>query len=147
MRAYSRVIGSNTLFTANAFVRRDHLTYTPSADPFNDTPATVGQDRALTNFGVKADVSIAAGPHSVKFGATVAATRLHEQFTFGITDPADPAFADENGDFNPDLAPFDLTATGGAPLAYDQTSTIKQQAAYHASTGSPGASTWSSTPA
>ena len=40
-----------TLFTANGFVRQDHLTYTPSADPFADTPATVSQDRTLTNFG------------------------------------------------------------------------------------------------
>src|SRR5207342_3355754 len=29
---YSRVIGSNTLFTANGFVREDHLTYLPSAN-------------------------------------------------------------------------------------------------------------------
>ena len=58
---YSRVIGSNTLFTANGFVRRDHLTYTPSADPFNDTPATVSQDRMLTNFGAKADVAMTLG--------------------------------------------------------------------------------------
>ena len=55
---YSRVIGSKTLFTANGFVRQDHLTYTPSADPFADTPATVSQDRTLTNIGVKADVAI-----------------------------------------------------------------------------------------
>ena len=33
---YSQVIGSKTLFTANGFVRQDHLTYTPSADPFAD---------------------------------------------------------------------------------------------------------------
>ena len=45
------MIGSKTLFTANGFVRRDHLTYTPSADPFADTPATVSQDRTLTNIG------------------------------------------------------------------------------------------------
>ena len=37
---YSGVIGSKTLFTANGFVRQDHLTYTPSPDPFADTPAT-----------------------------------------------------------------------------------------------------------
>ena len=73
--AYSRVIGSSTLFSANAFVRRDHLTFTPSANPFNDTPASVGQDRTLTNLGVKADVAIASGTHNVKFGGTVAATR------------------------------------------------------------------------
>src|SRR5204862_3846344 len=33
---YSQVIGDRTLLTANAFVRRDHLTYNPSADPFAD---------------------------------------------------------------------------------------------------------------
>ena len=45
------------LFTANGFVRRDHLIYTPSADPFADTPATVSQDRKLTNFGAKVDIA------------------------------------------------------------------------------------------
>jgi hypothetical protein len=74
--AYSRVIGASTLFTANAFVRRDHLTYTPSGNPFNDTPATVGQDRTLMNYGVKADVAIASGNHNVKCGGVVAATKL-----------------------------------------------------------------------
>ena len=55
---YSQVIGSKTLFTANGFVRQDHLTYTPSADPFADQPASVSQDRTLTNIGVKADVVV-----------------------------------------------------------------------------------------
>jgi hypothetical protein len=123
------VIGSNTLFTANGFVRRDHLTYTPSADPFNDTPATVSQDRMLTNFGAKADVAMTLGNHNLKFGGSIGATRLHEQFLLGITDPTDAAFAGEDGAFNPALAPFDLT-NGGSPLAYDQSFTIKQQAGY-----------------
>ena len=126
---YSRVIGSNTLFTANAFVRRDHLIYSPSADPFDDTPATVSQDRMLTNFGAKGDVAMTLGKHNLKFGASIGATRLHEQFSFGITDPTDAAFAGEDGAFNPALTPFDL-ANGGSPLAYDQSFTIKQQAGY-----------------
>ena len=126
---YSRVIGSNTLFTANGFVRRDHLTYTPSANPLNDTPATVSQDRTLMNMGAKADVAMTLGNHNVKFGGSIGATRLHEQFTFGITDPTDGAFAGEDGNFDPALAPFDLT-NGGSPLAYNQLFTIKQQAAY-----------------
>ena len=126
---YSRVIGANTLFTANGFVRRDHLTYLPSANPLDDTPATVSQDRMLTNMGAKADVTMTLGAHSLKFGGTIGATRLHEQFTFGITDPTDGAFAGEDGNFDPALASFDLT-NGGSPLAYDQSFTIKQQAAY-----------------
>lgn len=126
---YSRVIGANTLFTANGFVRRDHLTYLPSPNPLDDTPATVSQDRMLTNMGAKADLTMTLGAHSLKFGGTIGATRLHEQFTFGITDPSDSAFAGEDGSFDPALAPFDLT-NGGSPLAYDQSFTIKQQAAY-----------------
>jgi carboxypeptidase family protein len=126
---YSRVIGSNTLFTANGFVRRDHLTYTPSGDSFNDRPATVSQDRMLTNFGAKADVAMTLGNHNLKFGGSIGATRLHEQFLLGITDPTDAAFAGEDGAFNPALAPFDLT-NGGSPLAYDQSFAIKQQAGY-----------------
>jgi hypothetical protein len=105
------------------------LTFSPSANRLNDTPATASQDRTLTNYGAKGDITINAGPHSVKFGGTVQATPLHEQFTFGITDPSDPAFADEDGNFNPALRPYDLTS-GGSLLTYDQSFTIKQQAAY-----------------
>jgi carboxypeptidase family protein len=126
---YSRVLGASTLFTANGFVRRDQLTYSPSANPLNDTPASVSQDRTLTNMGAKADLSMTLGAHNLKVGGSFGATRLHEQFTFGITDPTDSAFAGEDGNFNQDLAPFDLT-NGGSPLAYDQSFTIKQQAAY-----------------
>jgi len=126
---YSRVFGSKTLFTANGFVRQDHLTYLPSADPFDDTPATVSQDRRLTNMGVKADVAYTAGNHNLKFGGTASATRLAENFTLGITDPADPAFTGPDGAFDAALAPFDLT-NGGSPLRYDQAATIKQQAVY-----------------
>jgi hypothetical protein len=126
---YTRVIGSKTLFTANGFVRKDHLTYTPSPNSFDDTPATVSQDRKLTNFGVKADVAYTAGNHNVRFGGTISATKLQENFTFGITDPTDAAFADADGNFDPALAPFDLTS-GGTPLVYNQSFTIKQQAAY-----------------
>src|SRR5215472_18349228 len=100
-------------------MRRDHLMYTPSADPFDDTPATVSQDRTLTNYGAKADLTINAGPHSIKFGGTVAATQLHEQFTFGVTNPADAAFADANGNLHEALRPFDL-ASGGSPFNYNQ---------------------------
>jgi hypothetical protein len=126
---YSRVIGSNTLFTANGFVRRDHLIYTPSANPLEDTPATVSQNRTLMNMGAKADVAMTLGHNNVKFGGSIGATRLHEQFTFGITDPTDASFAGEDGTFDPTLAPFDVT-DGGSALGYNQSFTIKQQATY-----------------
>jgi hypothetical protein len=149
---YSQVIGSNTLFTANAFVRQDHLTYTPSPDPFADQPGTVSQDRRLTNLGFKADVAYNVGRQNVKFGGTVSATKLDERFTLGFTDPAfnspclDPSgnsSADTsltavsqcvngltvNPDFNPNLLAFDLTRAG-SPFVYGQVGTIKQQALY-----------------
>jgi len=149
---YSQVIGSKTLFTANGFVRQDHLTYSPSADPVADQPASVSQDRKLTNFGVKADVSYTAGNHNVKLGGTISATKLNENFTIGFTDPsfnspcltADGSPSENaalrttsqcrsgltvNPDFNPDFLPYDLTRRG-SPLAYAQSATIKQQAAY-----------------
>jgi hypothetical protein len=126
---YTRVIGSKTLFTANGFVRRDHLVYLPSANPFDDLPATVSQDRTLTNMGVKADLSIAFGNQNVKLGGSIAATKLRENFTLGITDPTDPTWQDASGAFNPTFAPYDLTH-GGSPFVYNQSATIRQQAAY-----------------
>jgi Carboxypeptidase regulatory-like domain len=126
---YSRVLGSNMLFTANGFVRRDHLTYLPSSNPLADLPATVSQDRTLTNMGIKADLAYTNGNHNLKFGGTISATPLHETFTLGITDPTDPTWADANGNFDPTFAPFDLTR-GGKPLNFNQSLTVKQQAAY-----------------
>jgi Carboxypeptidase regulatory-like domain len=149
---YSQVIGSNTLFTANAFVRQDHLTYTPSPDPFADQPGTVSQDRRLTNLGFKADVAYNVGRQNVKFGGTVGATKLDERFTLGFTDPAfnspcldasgtssgDPSLTTVsqcvngltvNPGFNPNLLAFDLTRAG-SPFVYGQVGTIKQQALY-----------------
>ncbi len=126
---YSRVIGSSALLTANGYVRHDHVTYSPSASLFNDLPATVSQDRTLSNIGVKADLAIITGNHNLKIGGTVGSTPLHEQFTFGITDPTAGAFADDEGNFDESLAPYDLTH-GGSPLNYDQKFTVKQQAAY-----------------
>jgi hypothetical protein len=123
------VIGSKALLTVNGFVRQDHLTYLPSANPFNDTPATISQDRKLTNMGIKADVAYTTGNHNVKIGGTISATKLQENFAFGITDPTDGAFADASGNFDSTLAPFDLT-NGGSRFIYNASFTVKQQAAY-----------------
>jgi hypothetical protein len=75
------------------------------------------------------DFNYLTGHHNIKVGGTITATKLHEAFSLGITDPTDAAFAGDDGAFNPALAPFDLT-NGGSPLLYDQSFTIKQQAAY-----------------
>ncbi|HEX7137444.1 MAG TPA: TonB-dependent receptor [Vicinamibacterales bacterium] len=149
---YSQVIGSKTLFTVNGFIRQDHLTYTPSPDPFADQPGSVSQDRKLTNLGVKVDVTYTTGNHNLKAGGTISATKLNEHFTIGFTDPTfnSPCLdasgnpSDDttlrtidqcvgaltpNANFNPDVLAFDLTRQG-SPFPYNQTATIKQQAAY-----------------
>jgi hypothetical protein len=148
---YTQVIGGATLFSANVFARRDHLTYAPSADPFADSPGSVSQDRKLTNIGVKGDLARIVGNNNLKLGASFSATKLDENFTLGFTDPAfnSPCVSDGepsentslrspsqctgaltvNPDFNPDFLAFDLTR-GGSNFAYAANKTIKQQAAY-----------------
>ena len=126
---YSRVIGSNKLLTANAFVRRDHLTYDPSPNPLDDARASISQDRTLTNLGVKADLAVTpvnttsrSAPISPRPGCTNSSRSAS---------PIQPTehFWGRDGKSMPSFAPYDLTHNG-APLAYDQAATIKQQAAY-----------------
>jgi hypothetical protein len=149
---YSQVIGTRTLFTANAYVRQDHVRYSPSPDPLADEGGSVSQNRTLMNIGFKADVARTTAHHNVKIGGSLNATRLNEQFTLGFTDATinspclflDGTPSDDTGlistnqcksglipnpDFNPDLLPFDLTR-GGSLLAYAQKATIKTAAGY-----------------
>lgn len=85
---YSWVVNGTTLLTANAYVRGDHVIYTPSANPFDDITASVGQNRRLTNIGGKVDLTKTLGKQEFKAGAQVAFTPLTENFTLGLTDPA-----------------------------------------------------------
>jgi hypothetical protein len=60
--SWTHLINSTMVFTLGAFVRRDDYHYYPSANPFADlSPSlqaeTVGQDRTLTNAGLRSDVS------------------------------------------------------------------------------------------
>ena len=150
---YSRILGSRSVLTVNGYVRRDRVQYMPSPDPFSDETGTVSQDRHLTNYGVKTDLSYVTGPHNLKFGGTLSATALTEHFTLGLTDPTvnspcldaggapvgDPALAsldqcggagfDQNPDFVAGMVPFDLTR-GGSSFAFDGSTTIKQQSGY-----------------
>ena len=150
---YTGIIGSSALFTANLFVRRDHLTYSPSADPFADSSGTVSQDRKLTNVGAKVDFAVTRGGNNVKIGGTFNNTKLNEDFTLGLTDPTiNSPCVDAAGDpsdnvrltattqcvanrlvANPDfvagLLAFDLTRSG-RPFHFTGDATIKDQAFY-----------------
>jgi hypothetical protein len=150
---YQHTFNSHTLWTVNPYVRKDQFQYYGSRDPFADTPSTQDQSRQLLNWGVKSDLSIAAGRHDLKIGIDLKQTRLAENFGFGITDFGfNPVCLDENGDAagdaglvdparctgaglapNPDvsagLIPFDLTR-GGTRFAFRATHNINQYAFY-----------------
>jgi hypothetical protein len=91
--SWTRVLNSHSVFTLGAFVRRDDYNYYPSSDPFSDLgpPSlqrqSVGQDRTLTNAGLRTDLAYVKGIHQIKVGATYEQTFLNEDDTVGIVDP------------------------------------------------------------
>ena len=92
--SWTRVINNNTVFTLGGWVRRDDYHYYPSGNPFADLgpPSlqrqSVGQQRDLTNAGMRATLSYVKGIHNIKGGVTYGHTFLNENDTLGIVDPA-----------------------------------------------------------
>jgi Carboxypeptidase regulatory-like domain len=150
---FQHTFNANSLLTINPFVRQDRVNYYPSANLFDDSPATLSQHRTLTNYGVRADVSYANAVHNLKIGTQLMSTRLHENFRLGITDngfnpvcvddagapqPA-PGISDPDGcvsrglagnpDFLPGLLPLDLTR-GGDYFTFADAGNVKEYAAY-----------------
>jgi hypothetical protein len=150
---YQHTFNPQTLLTVDPFVRQDRIDYYPSRDPFDDTPATVSQDRHLTNWGTRADVSYANGMHNIKIGTELMQTRLVENFGLALTDAtfnpvcltvagsplALPTVTNSSacaglGDVaNPSLSlgliPFDLTR-GGSRFQFHGRANINEQAVY-----------------
>ena len=134
---WTRVVGSNTVFTLGAFVRQDQYNYYPSADPFNDfspdlQSESLAQNRKLTNAGIRGDVSFVKGHHNIKAGSVYQQTFLTENDSIGIVDPGfytsfgcpDPA--------NPTcavIASHDLTR-GGTPFLFHGHTDVKELALY-----------------
>ena len=92
--SWTHVVNANSVFTLGAFVRRDDYNYYPSSDPFADLGApslqrqSVGQNRTLTNAGLRSDISYVKGVNNIKAGITYEQTFLNENDTVGIVDPA-----------------------------------------------------------
>jgi len=150
---YQHTFNSTMLMTINPFVRQDRVHYYPSPDPTDDSPATLSQNRRLTNWGVRADFSYTAGHHNVKVGAQLMQTHLQENFSLGITDfafnpvcvnaagdpQALPAVTNPaqcatrgltaNPDFNPGLLGLDLTR-GGSLFQFAAAGNVNEYAAY-----------------
>jgi hypothetical protein len=130
--SWTRLISNTTVFTLGTYVRRDQYNYYPSSNPFTDLAPdlqaeTVGQNRTLTNVGIRPEVSYVKGIHNVKVGAVYQQTFLNENDSVGIVDPTfnDPTSAS----FNPVLAPFDLTRGGGL-FAFRGHTDVKELALY-----------------
>jgi hypothetical protein len=139
--SWTRLLSSNAVFTLGAFVRRDQFNYYPSDNPFADLGPTnlqretVGQDRKLTNAGVRSDLSYVKGIHNLKVGAVYQQTFLDEQDTLGIVDPTllPVTFGCPNGNPAPDpcavLPAFDLTR-GGHLFTFNGHTDVKELALY-----------------
>jgi Carboxypeptidase regulatory-like domain len=150
---YQHTFNPQTLLTIDPFIRQDRIDYYPSRDPFDDTPATVSQDRHLTNWGTRADLSYANGTHNIKVGTQLMQTKLVENFALGLTDPtfnpvcltldgqplALPTVTNPsacaglgyvaNPNLSPGLIPFDLTR-GGSLFRFHGRANINEQSAY-----------------
>jgi len=154
---WTRLLNSTTVFTLGAFVRRDQYNYYPSKNPFADLgPASlqresVGQNRKLTNAGVRSAITHVKGINNIKAGVDYEQTFLTEDDTLGIVDPTlnapcldasgnpvqgftDPsqctgAGGQANPSFTPVLLPFDLTRGGGL-FAFDAHTDVKELALY-----------------
>jgi hypothetical protein len=131
------LFSASTALTVSPFYRQDEVRYYPSRDRFADLPATVSLSRDLRNAGVKADVSYVKGVHNAKAGVQVTGYSLDENFSLAITDPAfNPPCLPEpvarcvhNPDYQPGLAPYDLTR-GGSPFGFRGSGEIRQGALY-----------------
>ncbi|MGA7379533.1 MAG: TonB-dependent receptor [Terriglobales bacterium] len=91
--SWTHVLNTNAVLTLGAFVRHDDYNYYPSGNPFADLgpPSlqrqSVGQNRTLTNAGLRSDLSYVKGINQIKAGITYEQTFLNENDTVGIVDP------------------------------------------------------------
>lgn len=91
--SWTRILNPNTVFTLGGFARQDQYNYYPSDNPYADfTPGvqseTIGQNRTLTNLGLRSSLSYVKGVHNIKAGVTYEDTLLTENDRFGVVNPA-----------------------------------------------------------
>jgi len=120
---WTHTMNASTVFTVGAFVRQDQYNYYPSDNRFADfTPdlqtQTIGQNRRLTNAGIRASVSYVKGIHNIKMGGDYTQTFITERDQFGIVDPAFNApclNADGSADLSPTLTSASQCSGGLLP--------------------------------
>jgi hypothetical protein len=121
---WQRIYSASALTELGAFGRFSSFKLSPST---GDTPVTAHSDRTLDNYGINPSFSWNGGIHEFKAGGTIKRYPIHERFRFGITDPSlnDP----DSEEFNPNLAPYDLTR-GGTEFNFDARRTGSYYAGY-----------------
>ncbi|MGH9441017.1 MAG: TonB-dependent receptor [Thermoanaerobaculia bacterium] len=122
---WQHVFGSTTVLDTTLFARNNRFTYRGSP---NDPSVITSSKRSLDNYGVQPTLSIQVGnANELKFGAILKSYPIQERFSFGITDPNlnDPS----SPDYNPNLAPYDLTR-GGAVFRFEQSKTVTYLAGF-----------------
>jgi hypothetical protein len=121
---WQNILSQATVVEIGAFGRFSKFKLNPS---LNDTPVTASSDRTLNNYGLNPSMSWANGGNELKVGGTVKRFPIRERFSFGLTDPGlnDPT----SEDFNPNLAPYDLTR-GGTPFVFNERRTGEYYAGY-----------------
>ncbi len=143
---YTRIVGANAVFNFAPFIRKDAYNYYPSGNPLADLgPAnlqtsSIAQNRTLTNAGIRSDFSYVKGINNIKVGARYEQTILRENDLLGIVDPTYnspcvdalgnslPGYGNPaecglgaNANYNPVLAPYDLTRGGNSYYYYGHT--------------------------
>ena len=126
--SWNHLISDTTLFTLGAYVRRDQYNYYPSANPFSDyapdlQSESVGQNRTLTNAGLRSDLSYVKGIHNLKTGVNYQQTFLDEHDSLGIVDPTLAASSW--------LLPYNLALNRSAtPYVFNGHTDVKELALY-----------------
>ncbi|HYL85107.1 MAG TPA: TonB-dependent receptor [Candidatus Angelobacter sp.] len=168
---WTHLIGTKAVFTIGGFVRKDQFNFYPSKDPYADfSPAlqaqTIGQDRKLTNAGLRADYSYVKGIHNIKAGITAQHWFLTENDTLATVDPGFSALFNQldasgapipnpaGGNWNcgqpnqatevgpcQTLATVDLTQVGGKPFLFHGHTDVKETSLYFQDTITKGS--WS----
>jgi hypothetical protein len=142
---WTHLISTKAVFTFGGFVRKDQFNFYPSADPFADfSPAlqaqTIGQDRKLTNAGLRSDISYVKGIHNIKAGITFQHWFLTENDKLATVDPGFLVLFNDSVTGNkcvansPDapcatLQSADLTL-GGSPFLFHGHTDVKETSLY-----------------
>jgi hypothetical protein len=159
---WTHLISTKAVLTFGGFVRKDQFNFYPSADPYADfSPAlqaqTIGQDRKLTNAGLRSDISYVKGIHNIKAGITYQHWFLTENDTLATVDPGfsglfnqldangnpipNPAVPGTSFDCGQPLSPMevgpcqtlssvDLTQAGGKPFLFHGHTDVKETSLY-----------------